>query len=78
MAFYTLEPFGPLRWAQLAATVCIACLSPWRKKNAAALTLADVFPELGEGRKKPTRAMMLAKVRAWAAQAAKQAFTGLR
>jgi len=74
MAYYRIEPFGPLRWAQLAATVVVACLAPWRKKGASALKPADVFPELGDGSKAglPTPAGLRAKLLAIFGGLAKQ------
>jgi hypothetical protein len=67
MAFYRLEPWGSLWAMQLVATVVIACVSPWRKKNASPMKPSDVFSLLGEagGPRRSTLEMMKAKARAW-------------
>ena len=76
IAYHRIEPFGPLRWAQLAATVVIACVSPWRKRTASPLKLGDVFGELGEGSKGslPTREGLRAKIMAFFGGMAKAKF----
>lgn len=69
LAYYQLEPFGPLQWAFYAATVVIGCLAPWRKKGAKALKPVDIFPILGDGKSKlPGREGLKAKLLAWAAE----------
>ena len=45
----------------------IAAAGPWRKKGAGALTPAQIFPELGEGRRRQTGEEMLAAARRIAA-----------
>ena len=66
-AFWAVEPFGPRREEFRAAVQIIAAAGPWRKKGAGALTPAQIFPELGEGRRRQTGEEMLAAARRIAA-----------
>jgi hypothetical protein len=81
IAYYRLEPFGPLRWALYAANIVIACLAPWRKKNSARMRPSDIFPELSDGETRaalPGREALEEKLRAWATAMSKGFAGGMK
>jgi hypothetical protein len=48
LAYWQIEPFGPLEDSRRAAVMAMSVLSPWSK---ASVKPEDLFPELGEKKK---------------------------
>jgi hypothetical protein len=76
MAFYSLEPFGPMREDLRAGTIAATMVNLRQKRNSNAIVPADFFPELATREETPEAKQETGGISAAAAIAATLAMGG--